>query len=123
MTYKNYQELIVWQKAMEAAVEVYQVAKKLPKEELFILSAQMRRAAVSVPSNIAEGQSRNSKKDFVRFLHIAQGSKSELETQLLLAVKIGYLSNSDIEKAVGLLSETGKLLTSLILSQHPNFPS
>ena len=120
MAWKSYTELIVWQKAMEAAEEVYLLVKKLPKEELFALSDQMRRAAISIPSNIAEGQSRGSKKEFVRFLSIALGSKSELETQLLLSVKIGYLSNSDIERAIGLLAETGKLLTSLIHSLRPS---
>ena len=118
MAWKNYQELIAWQKAMEAATEVYKVVKKLPKEEIFALSEQMRRAAVSIPSNIAEGHSRSSKKEFVWFLSIALGSKSELETQLLLSVKVGYLSDSDIESAIGLLAETGKLLTSLIKSQR-----
>jgi len=117
MAWKNYRELIVWQKAMEAATEVYQIVKKLPKEELFVLSNQMRRAAISIPSNIAEGQARGSKKEFVRFLSIAQGSRSELETQLLLGVKIGYFSESDIDKVIGLLSETSKLLISLIHSQ------
>ena len=117
MAWKNYQELIVWQKAMEAAAEIYKVAKKLPKEELYVLSAQMRRAAVSIPSNIAEGQARNSNKEFVRFLSVAQGSKSELETQLLLSLKVGYLSDSDIDKAMELLAETGKLITSMIISQ------
>ena len=119
MAWKNYQELIVWQKAMEAAEEIYHIVKKLPKEELYSLSGQMRRAAISVPSNIAEGQARNSKKEFCHFLSIALGSKSELETQLLLSVRVGYLSDSDIEKAIRLLAETGKLLTSIIHSQRP----
>jgi len=118
MAWKNYQELIVWQRAMELAAEVYQVVKKLPKEELFSLSDQMRRSAVSIPSNIAEGQARSTKKEFVRFLAIALGSKSELETQLLLSVKVGYLHDSDIEKAIGLLTETGKLLSALLHSQR-----
>ena len=118
MAWKNYQELIVWQKATDLAVEIYKVAKKLPKEELYVLSDQMRRAAVSIPSNIAEGQSRSSKKEFIYFLSIALGSKAELETQLLLAVRIGYLVDPDIDKAMGLLAETGKLLSSLIHSQR-----
>ena len=118
MAWSDYRELIAWQKAMEAAAEVYKVVKKLPKEEIFALSDQMRRAAVSIPSNIAEGQSRSSKKEFAWFLSIAQGSKSELETQLLLSAKIGYLLDSDIKSAIGLLEETGKLLTSLIQSQR-----
>ena len=118
MAWKNYQELIVWQKAMDVAAEIYHIVKKLPKEECFSLSDQMRRAAVSIPSNIAEGQARSSKKEFIHFLSIALGSKSELETQLLLSVKVGYLLDSEIEKAIGLLAETGKLLTALIRSQR-----
>jgi four helix bundle protein len=119
MAWKNYQDLIAWQRAMDLVAEIYRIVKKLPKEELFELSSQMRRAAVSIPSNIAEGQARGSKKEFIRFLSIALGSKSELETQLLLSVKVKYLTDSDTEKAMGLLSETGKLLTSLIKSQRP----
>jgi len=118
MAWKNYQELIVWQKAMDVVIEIYKVVKKLPKEELYSLSDQMRRSAVSIPSNIAEGQARGYKKDFAWFLSIAQGSKAELETQLLLAVKVGYLSDINIKKAMGLLDETGKLLTAMILSQR-----
>jgi len=121
MAWKNYRDLIVWQKAMEVAAEVYEISKKLPKEELYVLSNQIRRAAVSIPSNIAEVQSRNSKKEFIRFLFIALGSRSELETQLLLSVKVGYLSDADIDTAMRLLEETGKLLTSLIHSQSPSF--
>ena len=118
MAWKDFRDLIVWQKAMDAAAEIYKIIKKLPKEELYVLSDQMRRAAVSIPSNIAEGQARSSKKEFIRFLSIAQGSRSELETQLLLCVKVEYLSNSDIDTVMGLLRETGKLLTTLIHSQR-----
>jgi len=84
MGWKNYRDLIVWQKAMDVATEIYKICKKLPKEELFALSDQMRRAAVSIPSNIAEEQARISKNEFIRLLSIAQGSRAELETQLLL---------------------------------------
>jgi len=120
MAWKNYRELIAWQKAMEAAEEVYKVVKKLPKEELYAMADQMRRAAVSIPSNIAEGQGRGSKKEFAWFLSVAQGSRAELETQLMLAVKIGYLPATDIEKALGLLEEISKLLTVLMHSQRPS---
>lgn len=114
MVVQKYQELIVWQKAMDLAVLVYQLTKKLPKEEIYSLTNQMRRAAVSIPSNIAEGQARNSLKEFVYFLRIAQGSKAELETQFLLCKKIGYLSDSDTSETIGLLQEIGKMLTVLI---------
>jgi len=110
---KDFKDLIVWQKAMDLAVEVYQLVKKLPKEELFALSDQMRRAVTSIPSNIAEGRGRDSIKEYTHFLSIAKGSNTELETQLLLCVKINYLNNSDIEKALGLIKEVGKMLNSL----------
>jgi four helix bundle protein len=110
---RDFKDLIVWQKAMELVAEVYLLAKKLPKEELFALSDQIRRSAISVPSNIAEGQGRNSVKEFNHFLAIAKGSKAELETQLLLCVKINYLTNSEIETAINLIQEIGKMLNSL----------
>ena len=118
MAVKTYTELLVWQKAMELTAEVYRIVKKLPKEELFALSAQMRRAAVSIPSNIAEGQARISTKEFLNFLSIAKGSKAELETQLMLCVKVGYLVNSDIAAAMQLGQEVGKMITALMKTLH-----
>ena len=113
MTVKNYTELIVWQKAMSAVAMLYSLVKKLPKEELFALSDQMRRSAVSIPSNIAEGQQRGSGADFSRFIAIAQGSRAELETQLLICVSIGYLTKDDISDLMVLLNEINKMLSSL----------
>ena len=110
---KDFKDLIVWQKAMELVAEVYILVKKLPKEELFALSDQMRRAAISIPSNIAEGQGRNSSKEYVRFLAFAKGSKAELETQLLLCVKINYLNILEIETAINLIHEIGKMINAL----------
>ena len=110
---KDFKDLIVWQKAMELVAEVYILVKKLPKEELFALSDQMRRAAISTPSNIAEGQGRNSSKEYVRFLAFAKGSKAELETQLLLCVKINYLNILEIETAINLIHEIGKMINAL----------
>ena len=110
---QNYQDLIVWQKSMELAKTVYFLVKKLPKEELFALSNQMRRAAVSIPSNIAEGHARNSTKEFLRFLAIARGSKAELETQLFLGVRVGYFVESDITTSISLLCEVGKMIFAL----------
>ena len=99
---------------MDLVALVYQVTNKLPNEEMYSLTNQMRRAAVSIPSNIAEGQARNSTKEFIQFLRIAQGSKAELETQLLLCLKINYLSNSDTSETIHLLQEIGKMLTVLV---------
>ena len=110
---KDFKDLIVWQKSMELASVVYLLVKKLPKEELFALSNQIRRAVVSIPSNIAEGQGRNSTKEFIHFLAIAKGSKAELETQLLLCAQINYLNNSDIETAINLIHEIGKMINAL----------
>ena len=109
----SFRELTVWQKAVELTVEVYRLAKKLPKEELYHLSSQMRRAAVSIPSNIAEGQSRKSSKEFANFLSIAQGSKAELETQLLICNRLHYLTKDDTAPAMDLLTEVGKMITAL----------
>ena len=110
----SYQGLLVWQKAMELTAAIYTLMKKLPKEELFSLSDQMRRAAVSIPSNIAEGQDRNTDKEFAQFSTVARDSKAELETQLLICVKVGYLNETEISDAMNLSTETGKMLTSLI---------
>ena len=114
MAVKDYKELIVWQKAMMVAEQVYVLVKKLPREELFALSDQMRRCAVSIPSNIAEGQERNTTADFLRFVGMAQGSRSELETQLLLCERVGYLKREDTEGCLGLLKEVGKMLNTIV---------
>lgn len=119
---RDFKDLIVWQKAMDLTVEVYQLVKKLPKEELFALSDQMRRAVTSIPSNIAEGRGRDSIKEYTHFLSIAKGSNAELETQLLLCVKINYLNNSDIEKALGLMKEVGKMFNSFTKESNFSHP-
>ena len=116
----SYKDLIVWKKSMKATKDVYVLTKKLPREELYSLTNQIRRAAVSVPSNIAEGNARGTKKDYANFLRIALGSKAELETQLLLAVEIGYLKNDDIENLCNLLDEIGKMLNAMIKKLIPN---
>ena len=113
MKVQHYRELIVWQRAMQLVKEIYSLTKKLPKEETYRLSNQMQRASVSIPSNIAEGQARNGTKEFIRFLGIAAGSKAELQTQLLICVDIGYLSDIDIATAMNLSEEVGKMLYKL----------
>ena len=114
MYLQSYKEFTVWQRAMELAAEVYRLAGLLPKFETYGLADQMRRAAVSVPSNIAEGQGRNSTKEFVHFLSIARGSQNELETQLLLCEKLRYLEQKDIAIALNLCIEVNKMLNVLI---------
>ena len=98
---------------MALVFEVYRLIKNLPKEELYALSSQIRRSAVSVPSNIAEGQQRNSKKEFINFLSIAKGSNAELQTQLMICVGLNYLSEGEIDTAMQLSNEVGKMLNGL----------
>ncbi len=110
----SYKDLIVWQKAMDLVEETYRIIKHLPREEMYALSDQMRRAATSIPSNIAEGQVRNSTKEFVMFLSIARGSNAELQTQLLISVRLRYLKEDEIRKALNLSEEVGKMLLTII---------
>jgi four helix bundle protein len=110
---KHYKELLVWQKGMSLAKTVYGLTAKFPTDERFGLVSQMRRAAISVPSNIAEGQARHGTREFLQFLSHASGSLAELETQLLLSVDMKYCSESDSESAVGLIYELQKKIASL----------
>ena len=109
----DYKELLVWQKSMKLAKEIYTLCELLPKKEQFALADQMRRAAISIPSNIAEGHARCSNKEFAYFLNVANGSKAELETQWLFGVEVGYFSNEQIKAALGLCTETSKMLQAL----------
>jgi four helix bundle protein len=111
---KNFRELIVWKRAMELVVETYQLVKHLPKEETYALSDQIRRAAVAIPSNIAEGNGRGTPKDYARFLAMARGSKYELETQLMICVMLQYLTKEQIKKAMMLSDEIGRMLNVII---------
>ena len=110
----GYENLDVWKKSIVLVTNVYQLVKLLPKEETYALSDQIRRSAVSVPSNIAEGSSRNSKKEFIQFLYISLGSLCELETQLLIAKNVGYISNN--ENLKNDIISIKKMLNSLITS-------
>lgn len=114
MPVKNYRDLIAWQKAMDLVEEVYLLTQKFPREELYGLTAQIRRAVVSVPSNVAEGEGRNSAKEFVRFLSIAYGSLREVETQLLIAVRLKYLTQDEIRESQQLCDETGRIINGLM---------
>ena len=110
----NYKELIVWQKAMLLVEEVYKLVKLLPKEETYGLSDQMRRAAVSIPSNIAEGHGRDSNKEFARFLQIAQGSRAELETHLEICSRLHYLTSEQIQSVLAISNEVEKMMHAMI---------
>ena len=113
MKVTNYRELIVWQKSIAVAKQVYLLVKKLPKEELYALSDQMRRSAISISSNIAEGQERKTPIEFARFISYAQGSRAELETQLILCLEIGYFTENEINPILSMLEEIGKMLHSI----------
>ena len=110
----TFRDLSIWKKSMDLVDEVYIMVKKLPKEETYALSDQIRRAAVSIPSNIAEGFKRNSDRDFIHFLSISNGSIAELETQIEIAVRQEMISQDDATKAINLCNETGKMLSSFI---------
>ena len=113
---KPHKKLDVWQAAMKATKMVYELTKSFPEEEKFGLVSQMRRAAVSIPCNIAEGAARQGKREFRNFVSIAQGSLSELDTQLELSVLLGYLSKEKIEEIEGQLLRIDRMLSGLIRS-------
>jgi len=116
MKVKNYQELIAWQKAMDLVEDVYRASRTFPREEIYALTSQIRRAAVSVPSNIAEGQGRRTTLDFLRHLSIAYGSLREVETQILIAGRLRYLNSATIDQVMRRAGEVGKLLNGLMNS-------
>lgn len=111
---KTHKELVVWQKSMEMVKYLYQVTQSFPKEEMYGITSQIRRAAVSIPSNIAEGFGRGYEKELIHFLYIALGSASEMETQLLICRDIAYLSDAQYERLDSMNSEIMKMLTALI---------
>lgn len=97
---KSYKDLLIWQKGIQIVTLVYQLTSAFPKDEIFSLSNQIKRASVSVPSNIAEGYGRNSEKSFSHFLDISRGSLFEIETQLLIANKLGFITNQTLYKEI-----------------------
>jgi four helix bundle protein len=116
MALQHYRELVVWQKAIDFAEMVYRATREFPRDELFGLTSQLRRAAVSVASNIAEGQGRGTTKDFIHFLHIANGSLQECETQLVLAERFGYLEADGLARLLEQSNEVGRINNGLIRS-------
>ena len=119
MTIKSYRDLVVWQKSMDLAEGIYVASRAFPKSETYGLSSQVRRAAVSIASNVAEGQTRRSTSEYQRFLSIAQGSLSEVETPVLLAKRLNYLEASKSEELLKLLSEVGRMINGLRKSLDP----
>ncbi|MBQ7686191.1 MAG: four helix bundle protein [Bacteroidaceae bacterium] len=116
MKSSDYRQLKVWQKAMDLTVEIYSLVNKFPREENYALSDQMRRSVVSIPSNIAEGQGRNSAKEFVNFLSIARGSLWELETQIEISERLHYIDSGQKNKVYEQTEEIGKMLNALATS-------
>lgn len=103
---------------MDLVDEIYALVRFLPKEELFALSSQMRRAVVSIPSNIAEGYERNSKKEYIHFLSVARSSRAEIETQMLVCIRQKYFTAENADRAFGLSNEIGKMLNALINKEN-----
>ena len=115
---QHYRDLLVWQKAIALVTEIYRLTQGFPREELYGLTSQIRRAAVSIPSNIAEGQGRLTRGEFRQFLGQARGSYAELETQLIIAENLGYLSQAG--NLTENLAEVGRLLNGLLTSLSNN---
>ena len=113
MSVRNYRELNAWQKAMDLVEKIYQSTAHFPKEELYGLTSQLRRAGVSIPSNIAEGQGRRTTGEFLQFLSIAHGSLREVETQLMIAHRLKYVAESELLAAMELAAEVGRLINGL----------
>ena len=117
MPSRNYRDLILWQKAMDLVESIYRASRTFPKDELYGLTSQIRRAAVSVPSNVAEGQGRGTDAEMVRFLRIAHGSLREVETQILIAERLGYSEPDQTLKIMEKAGEVGRLMNGLIRSK------
>ena len=114
MSDKPHKQLEAWKKSIDLTVKTYKTTEKLPESEKFGLTAQMRRAAVSIASNIAEGAARNTKKEFIQFLHTAQASLSELDTQAIICKELGYFSDIDLNLLNEQMERESKLISGLI---------
>lgn len=112
----NFRELKIWQRGVELSVMIYEISNNFPEEERYGLSNQLRRASVSVPSNIAEGSSRNSPKEFIHYLSIASGSCAEVETQLEISKRLGFVTDQELEKPLNEVLEIQKMIHSFSAS-------
>jgi len=113
MKVKNFRELIVWQKALDLVEEIYKASKSFPNDELYGLTSQIRRAVVSIPSNIAEGQGRDSTREFRRHLSIAYGSLCEVQTQIIIAQRLIYLKEEQVIRLLSMTDEVARLINGL----------
>ena len=111
---RTYRDLLVWQKAMAPVTDIYRVSRVFPREKAYGLTAQLRRYAVSIPSNIAEGYDRNATNDYLRLLRIAMGSLYELQTQVQIAANLGYLGNGDCDPIFDSARELERMMSSLL---------
>jgi len=119
MQVNSYQDLVVWQKAMDLVEHCYRITKGFPKDELFGMTSQIRRSAASIPANIAEGWGREGTREYIQFLRMAQGSLKELETHLILSRRVGLATEAQATPLLSLCTEVGKMTRSLIGSlQH-----
>lgn len=116
MKIESYRDLRVWQKAIDFVTLCYKLSETFPKHEIYGLTSQLRRAAVSVPSNIAEGNGRESNIEYLHFLHIARGSLRESETQLIIAERLNYIDKTRLDNALQQSDEIGRMLTNLTRS-------
>lgn len=116
MTIRSYQDLDVWRKAMTLVTEVYALTQTFPREEMYGLTSQIRRAVISVPANIAEGWGRKSKKEYIQFLRIARGSLLELETLLIIAINLNYIPQAKTQPTLDRLAEVSRMLSGLMSS-------
>lgn len=110
---QSYRDLVAWQRGVQLVTKVYSATRDWPREEMYGLTAQVRRAAVSIPANVAEGQGRATTRDFIRHLSIAYGSLLEVETHLLISGELGYLSNAPLEALLAQTAELGRILNGL----------
>jgi four helix bundle protein len=113
---RHYKDLLAWQKSMDLVAAVYESTEQFPRREVYSLTDQIRRAAVSVPSNLAEGQAHFNKREFLHFLRHSTGSLAELETQLLIAQRLGYMSSVEAKSLMQRLYEVGRILHGLVRS-------
>ena len=120
MKIKSYKDLDIWKRSIKLVEDMYRLTKSFPKEELYGLTSQMRRAAVSIPSNIAEGFTRLHDKEYKQFLYIALGSCSELSTQIIIASRLKYFDNNKIEQLLNEIDEICKMTMSLIKKINSN---
>jgi four helix bundle protein len=113
VSFKSYKDLQVWQRGMDLAQRIYELTRAFPQKEVYALSNQMQRAAVSIPANVAEGHARDSTREFLHYISIALGSLAELETHLILAGRLSYLGESDVSITLSSADELGRMLRGL----------